>query len=154
MSAYRALWLGLGALALDLVLAVAVTSLLRHRLGHRAWRGVHWAAYACWPLALVHGLATGSDVKVAWLQALSGACTLAVLGAVAARVAAAAHPSPGGKLALIGSLAAACLALAAWVTQGPLAPGWARRSGTPAGLLRAGYSPGGSARSPASGSRR
>jgi sulfoxide reductase heme-binding subunit YedZ len=135
VSAYRPLWLGLGALALDLLLAVAVTSLLRARLGYRAWRGVHWLAYGCWPLALVHGLGTGSDVKVTWLLALSGACVLAVLGAAGLRIATSARPGTGGRLAMLGALTAACVALAAWVTQGPLAPGWARRAGTPVALL-------------------
>src|SRR4051794_14875550 len=37
-SAYRPLWLGLGAVALALLLALAVTSLLRDRLGMRTWR--------------------------------------------------------------------------------------------------------------------
>ena len=36
VSAYRPLWLGLGAIAFDLVVALVVTSLLRHRIGHRA----------------------------------------------------------------------------------------------------------------------
>ena len=58
-----------------------------------------------------------------------------MLAAVAWRVAASAQPRPGGKLALLGALAAAGIGLAAWVTQGPLAPGWARRSGTPVALL-------------------
>jgi hypothetical protein len=135
VSPYRPLWLGLGALALDVLLAVAITSGLRRRLGHRAWRAVHWAAYACWPLALVHGLGTGSDVQVTWLTALSAACVLAVLTAAVWRVGAAERPRPGTKLAAIGALAGACLALAAWALQGPLAPGWARRAGTPAALL-------------------
>src|SRR5215468_9717258 len=51
---YRPVWLGLGTLGTDLLLAVLVTSLLRHRLGWRAWRGVHWLAYAAWPAALAH----------------------------------------------------------------------------------------------------
>jgi sulfoxide reductase heme-binding subunit YedZ len=40
-AGYRPLWLGLGAVALDLLLAVLATSLVRHRLGHRTWRLVH-----------------------------------------------------------------------------------------------------------------
>ena len=56
-SGYRPLWVGLGALALDLVLAVVITSLLRVRLGLRAWRAVHWAVYAIWPVAVVHASA-------------------------------------------------------------------------------------------------
>ena len=38
-SAYRPLWLGLGALSFDLLLALVVTSLLRRRLGYRALAG-------------------------------------------------------------------------------------------------------------------
>ena len=52
LSPYRPFWLGLGALALDLLLALVITSLLRARFGLRTWRLVHWLAYACWPLAL------------------------------------------------------------------------------------------------------
>ncbi|HTW12336.1 MAG TPA: ferric reductase-like transmembrane domain-containing protein, partial [Solirubrobacteraceae bacterium] len=47
-SPYRTVWLGLGAVAFDLLLAVIITSLLRARVGYRSWRAVHWLAYACW----------------------------------------------------------------------------------------------------------
>src|SRR6201981_2930588 len=47
-SAYKTAWLSLGAVALDLLLALVATSLVRKRLGHRAWRRVHWLSYACW----------------------------------------------------------------------------------------------------------
>ncbi len=56
ISSYRPFWLGLGALAFDLLLALTITSLLRARIGHRVWRRVHWLAYACWPIALIHTL--------------------------------------------------------------------------------------------------
>jgi methionine sulfoxide reductase heme-binding subunit len=69
-AAYKPLWLGLGALSLDAFLAIAVTSLLRVRLGYRTWRGVHWLAYGCWTLALVHGLGAGSDRNQAWMLGL------------------------------------------------------------------------------------
>src|SRR3712207_7711936 len=61
VSAYRPLWLGLGAIAFDLLLALVLTSLARQRLGYGTWRVVHWLAYLCWPLAVLHGLGTGSD---------------------------------------------------------------------------------------------
>src|SRR5205085_11050222 len=51
-TSYRPLWLGLGTIASDLLLALVVTSLVRRRLGYRAWRGVPWLAYACWPVAV------------------------------------------------------------------------------------------------------
>ena len=66
-STYRPLWLGLGAVAFDLLIAIVITSLLRRRLGYRAWRTTHWLAYASWPVALVHGLGTGSDTRTHWM---------------------------------------------------------------------------------------
>src|SRR5262249_56082235 len=60
-SAYRRIWLGLGAVAFDLLLAVLITSLVRVRLGPRTWRLVHWAGYLCWPGALLHGVGTRTD---------------------------------------------------------------------------------------------
>ena len=70
-GSYRPFWLGLGALAFDLTVAVVVTSLLRARMGFATWRAVHWLAYASWPIALLHGFGTGSDVKSGWLLVLS-----------------------------------------------------------------------------------
>lgn len=133
-SRYRPLWLGFGALAFDLLLVLTLTSVLRRRLGYRAWRGVHWAAYACWPLALVHGLGTGSDIRLVWMAALTAVCAAAVLAAVAWRVTTGAGRSRAAVLAVLG---AACLLLIGWVQQGPLKRGWARRAGTPAALLPA-----------------
>jgi methionine sulfoxide reductase heme-binding subunit len=84
-AAYKPLWLGLGALSLDVFLALAVTSLLRARLGYRTWRSVHWLAYGCWGLALVHGLGVGSDRKQAWMLVLDLLAVVAVTGATAWR---------------------------------------------------------------------
>ncbi|SNY56911.1 ferric reductase-like transmembrane domain-containing protein [Paractinoplanes atraurantiacus] len=79
---YRPLWQGLGTLGLDLMIAIVVTSLLRHRIGARAWRAVHWLAYLCWPVALLHGLGAGSDNGTVWLWAISMVCVAVVLAAV------------------------------------------------------------------------
>jgi len=90
-SSYKAPWLGLGAVAVDLLLAVLVTSLLRDRLGFRAWRGLHWLAYACWPVALIHGLGTGTDRRTLWVFAAALACACAVAAAATWRLATAAR---------------------------------------------------------------
>ncbi|MDX3838528.1 ferric reductase-like transmembrane domain-containing protein [Streptomyces europaeiscabiei] len=87
VSAYQPLWLGLGAVALDLMLAVLLTSLLRARVGHRTWRAVHWLAYASWPFALVHGIGIGTDNGTAWMLWLTAACVTAVLAALGLRTA-------------------------------------------------------------------
>lgn len=87
-ATYRPLWVGLGAVTSDLLLALVVTSLLRHRLGVRSWRAVHWAAYAAWPVALLHGLGAGTDAGQGWLRLVVAGCVLAVLAAVGWRVSA------------------------------------------------------------------
>ena len=99
-GSYRPFWLGLGALALDLLLAVTITSMLRQRVGFRSWRAVHWLSYASWPVALLHGLGTGSDVKSTWFLALSLACLAAVLVAALTRAIAAwpQHPPAAAPL--------------------------------------------------------
>jgi len=74
------LFLGMGALSLDLLLAVVVTSLVRHRLSQRVWKSVHWLAYASWPVAFVHSVGIGTDRHLGWFQVTALAC----LGAVAA----------------------------------------------------------------------
>ena len=131
---YRPLWVGLGALASDLLVVLVATSLLRRRIGPRAWRAVHWAAYACWPVAVAHGLGTGSDVRSGWMLAVTLACVGVAAGAVCARCVLATAGSPCGRAAR-AAVAAAVAALALWLPSGPLAAGWARRSGTPAALL-------------------
>jgi methionine sulfoxide reductase heme-binding subunit len=78
-SSYHTVWLSLGAVAADLLLALLATSLLRKRIGHRFWRLVHWLAYACWPVAVMHGLGIGTDRNATWVFVLTMACALAVL---------------------------------------------------------------------------
>jgi methionine sulfoxide reductase heme-binding subunit len=133
---YRPLWMGMGALASDLLLAVIITSLVRRRLGYRAWRGVHWAAYACWPIAILHGLGTGSDTKATWMLALTLGSVAAVAAAGLARVARAGTPS-NARVGVTSAATVGVLGLAVWLPSGPLASGWARRAGTPATVLAA-----------------
>lgn len=96
-SSYQPFWLGLGAVALELLLALIVTSLLRTRIGLHTWRAVHWASYACWPVAVIHGLGIGGhDTRTPWILALTLACVALVSGGLAWRILAAPadHPRP------------------------------------------------------------
>ena len=78
VSGYQPFWLGLGAVALDLLVALVVTSLVRSRIGLRTWRAVHAAAYACWPIAVVHGLGIGgADTTTGWVLVLTLGCVAA-----------------------------------------------------------------------------
>jgi methionine sulfoxide reductase heme-binding subunit len=136
-SPYRPLWLGLGALCFDLLLALVITSLVRRRLGYQTWRAVHWLAYASWPVAVLHGLGTGTDAKTTWSIILTLVCLAAVLAAVAARLRAADAAHPGIRAGASLLAVAAPIGLAAFAIQGPLKRGWARRAGTPVRLLGA-----------------
>ncbi len=80
-SAYQPFWLGLGAVALDLIVALILTSLARARMSPGVWRGIHWLAYAAWPVAFVHGLGASPDLRSGGLRVLAIACALAVGGA-------------------------------------------------------------------------
>jgi methionine sulfoxide reductase heme-binding subunit len=83
---YKPVWLGLGALGLDLLIAVTATSLLRHRMSHRPWRAIHVMAYAAWGLGLLHGLQMGTDAASVWGAGLNYGCIAVVLLAVLARL--------------------------------------------------------------------
>jgi hypothetical protein len=143
VTPYRPLWMGLGTLAFDLLLAIAITSLIRRRLGYRSWRAVHWLAYASWPVAVLHGLGTGSDVKQWWLLGLTVVCIVAVLLAVWTRIAQASPRNSGLRAPATALTVITPVGLAIFTLAGPLQKGWARRAGTPRSLLAS--APGGQA---------
>lgn len=134
-SVYRPLWVGFGALAFDLLIAIVVTSLIRRRLGYGAWRATHWLAYASWPVALIHGLGTGSDARTHWMLLLTAGCVAAMLAAVAFRVSEGWPAHLGTRLSAVGAAALLPLGLVVWLPSGPLAAGWAQKAGTPPALL-------------------
>ncbi|MET9849679.1 ferric reductase-like transmembrane domain-containing protein [Streptomyces ossamyceticus] len=137
-ASYRPLWLGLGTVALDLLLAVLVTSAIRRRLGVRRWKAVHWLAYAAWPLALFHSAGTGTDTRLPLQLWLYAVCLMSVVGAVWWRLAKA---GPGrGVRRLTAALGATAVpvVLTAFLATGPLQPGWAQRAATTTILLGGG----------------
>jgi sulfoxide reductase heme-binding subunit YedZ len=78
-SPYSRFWVAMGTIALDLMAAVFVSSLLRSRIRPSLWRGIHWLAYGCWPLALAHTFGMGTDAGEGWVIALGAACIVSVL---------------------------------------------------------------------------
>jgi predicted ferric reductase len=85
-SAYQPFWLGLGAVSLDVMIALIITSLARAHIGRRAWRAVHWLAYAAWPVAFAHGIGSSTDLRHGGLFELAIGCALAVGAAAVWRV--------------------------------------------------------------------
>jgi predicted ferric reductase len=87
VSTYQPFWLGLGAIAFDLVLAVLITSIMRLRVPLRIWRVVHVSTYAMWPVAMIHGLGIGgADSSLWWVLALNVLCAAAVATALTRRL--------------------------------------------------------------------
>jgi sulfoxide reductase heme-binding subunit YedZ len=128
VSPYRTLWVGLGTVAFDLILAVALTSAMRLRLGLRRWKAVHLCAYAAWPTAVFHAAGTGTDTRLGPQLALYAACIAAVVAAGWWRL----RRSGPGRVVLRAGAAALSLAVPlaffAFVVSGPLAPGWSHRA--------------------------
>ena len=87
LAAADPLWRGLGTVAADLLLAIIITSLARHRLPAPVFRVIHWAVYPLWVLAFVHGLGSGTDAGSLWYLGTSLVALVTVLAAVAFRIA-------------------------------------------------------------------
>lgn len=128
VSPYRTLWVGLGTVAFDLLLAVGLTSAVRLEIGLRRWKAVHLGAYAAWPLAVFHGAGTGTDTKLGPQLLLYAGCVATAVIACWWRLYTA---GPGHVAARAWS--AVCvgvlpLVLFAFLSAGPLAPGWSHRA--------------------------
>jgi DMSO/TMAO reductase YedYZ heme-binding membrane subunit len=95
VSAYKPLALGLGTLALDLVVVVVLSSVARRRFGHRAWFSLHLLSYAAWALGLVHGFLIGSDARTTWGLGVTVGAVAVVLAALVARLV---RPAPEAAL--------------------------------------------------------
>jgi len=135
LTPYRPIWIGLGALSFDLLLAVMITSALRRRIGYASWRYVHWLAYLSWPVAVFHSLGSGSDSSLPLVLGLDAVCTAAVVAAVVCRLMnGRSFPVGRRAMAAVGTVAVV-LALVVFAAVGPLRPGWSHRAGTSAALL-------------------
>ena len=94
-SAYKTAWVALGTISLDLMLAVVITSLLRKRLSYSAWRTVHWLAYLSWPIAVLHTVFIGTDMRSEVMDAYVALNVFVVAAALVWRVKG--HPRPRGS---------------------------------------------------------
>jgi methionine sulfoxide reductase heme-binding subunit len=130
-SPYRPVWLGLGTLAVDIVIVIALTTLVRHRIPYRAWRLSHYLAYACWPVAVLHGLGTGTDTRRQLTLVVTFCCVALVLFGLLVRLASMPGLPAVARLALGAVVVAMPLLASVWLKSGPLQPDWSRRAGTP-----------------------
>lgn len=149
VSHYRPFWMAFGIIALYLGIAVALSTLIRPRIGYLWWRRLHLLTLVLFVLVTAHGIATGSDTRSWWGMLIYLGSVVLVGGLLCVRLLVPATPSgrahPGialacGVLVLLG---------AGWVAAGPLRPGWnaVANNGQGSGArvaLAAGTTPGGS----------
>ena len=83
-SSYRPSAVAWGVVALYLLAAVEITSLLRKHLSKRAWRATHFLSFPLFVLASVHAITAGTDSDTPLLRAaiFGGAAAVAALSAV------------------------------------------------------------------------
>ncbi|MFL6110320.1 MAG: ferric reductase-like transmembrane domain-containing protein [Catenulispora sp.] len=127
-ASYRPLWLGLGAVAFDLLLAVMITSALRLRLGLARWKAVHWLAYAAWPFALFHAAGTGSDTRLPLQLWLYAGCLAAAVAAVWWRLYRAGPGRVAARASAALTVSVVPFAVGVFLAAGPLQPGWSHRA--------------------------
>lgn len=139
-SPYRSLWLGLGTLAFDLLLALVITSLLRLRIGFSTWKAIHWLAYVCWPISFLHGLGTGSDGRVGLVQIIDLICVVVVVLAIVWRLTRNWQHDTAIRAGSAVAMTMFVFGMSLWAYNGPMQKGWAKKAGTPSELLGSGSS--------------
>jgi methionine sulfoxide reductase heme-binding subunit len=86
LAQYRPLWVALGIVAAELLLALAITNHYRDRLPYRFWRRAHYLNFVVWSAATLHGIGSGTDRSASWLLALFALATVSVSAAIAWRL--------------------------------------------------------------------
>jgi len=86
LVSYRPVWTAFGILAAELMVLVYASFSLRKRIGTKNWRRLHWATYAIFAAATVHGIAAGTDSSRPWAFGLYVAAVAAVAAATAWRI--------------------------------------------------------------------
>ena len=83
---YRPLATALGVVALELLVALALTNRFRDRLSYTFWRRAHYGNFAVWALALLHGITAGTDSREPWALTLYAVSAASVAGLTVWRV--------------------------------------------------------------------
>ena len=85
-SSYGTLGIGLGALSVDVLIAVTVAAYLKRRIRKDVWLWVHRLAYAAFALIFLHAVLTGTDFSDPAVSAITWGTAAALLTLGLARV--------------------------------------------------------------------
>ena len=69
-SSYQPIWVGLGTLGLYLMAILVVSFYIKKRIGHRAWRLLHYTSFGVWIMITLHGIMAGTDTQLLLMQLL------------------------------------------------------------------------------------
>jgi sulfoxide reductase heme-binding subunit YedZ len=86
LAPYGTLAIGLGTLALDLLIVVTVTAFFKRRMRGGLWRWLHRLAYVAFGLVFLHAVLGGTDFGDPLISAITWGVTAALLVLAAARV--------------------------------------------------------------------
>lgn len=67
-SSYEPLWVGLGQVGFYVMLIVTLSFYVRSHIGQKTWRSLHYVSFFTYLIALIHGIAAGSDSGLPWVQ--------------------------------------------------------------------------------------
>jgi DMSO/TMAO reductase YedYZ heme-binding membrane subunit len=123
-SHYRPLWMAFGIVAAYLALAVTLSLFIRQRIGYLWWRRLHQLSFAVWALAIIHGLATGSDTRTPWGIEIYMVSAVVVCALLCARLMQSVGPGERAHPLWAGAVAGALAVAIIWAATGPLRPGW------------------------------
>ncbi|GAC1400787.1 MAG: hypothetical protein NVSMB52_14460 [Chloroflexota bacterium] len=130
---YRVPWMGLGIVAMYLMIALAISIYVRRMIGYRTWRLLHYAGFGAWILALAHGITTGTDTRSGWAMAVYGISIVLVAGLVLARFGGIplpiGHP-PQQRLSVLVAIGLLLLTGTALAFGGPLRSSWSAQAGS------------------------
>jgi hypothetical protein len=87
IATYRPIWIGLGIVAAELLLALAITNHYRNTtLSYQTWRRWHYVNFAVWTAATFHSIGSGTDRSTTWLLAIDAVAVGTVCGLTTWRV--------------------------------------------------------------------
>ncbi len=92
---YHPVWVGLGQIGFYVWAIISATFYVRQKIGPKAWRFIHYASFFNFVVAMIHGLAAGTDHATLWAQAVYWTMGASTLFLTAYRIAASASgPEP------------------------------------------------------------
>jgi sulfoxide reductase heme-binding subunit YedZ len=119
LDRYRVVWVALGIVSAELLLALAVTNHYRRRLPYRLWRRAHYLNFAVWIAATLHGIGSGTDRSSPWLLTVYTLSIAAVTTSIGVRLLRRRMPVPRVAVAAVAA-AVGAVALVLLLALGPL----------------------------------